>query len=173
MDLNSSAIKGFPFNGQRSLSMVCRALVMLALRILPVITPPRHTRVSTNDINASLGVGDFGFGRTGGVHSANTSSLGCFCTRKPGLSHCGRTYGHSSCLCLLLIELNPFSSRRIGIEKDSSPFLFCFCFGLVSETRNLADIRTHHQRRHCHHDRQLEVRPQPTLLLLHRLHRAR
>jgi hypothetical protein len=159
MDLNSSAVERLTLCSQRSLSVMCRALVMLAVRILPVITPPRETRVATNDINAPLGIGDLWFRRTGCVHSANTSSLGCFCARKPGLSHRGRTYGHSSCLCLLLIELNPFSSRRTGIEKDHSPFLFCFYFGLVSETRNLADIRTHHQRRHCDHHRQLEVRP--------------
>lgn len=62
------------------------------------------------------------------MHSANTSRLGCFSAWKPGLFYRGRTYGHSSCLCVLLTELNPFSSRRIGIEKDAGPFLFFFLF---------------------------------------------
>jgi len=128
MDLNLSAPTDFPFGRQHSLPVMCHALVMLAPRNFPVITSSLDSSVSTDNIDAPLGVGDFGFGRTGCVHSANTSRLGCFSAWKPGLFYRGRTYGHSSCPCVLLTELNPFSSRRIGIEKDSSPFLFLFLF---------------------------------------------
>jgi hypothetical protein len=129
MDLNSSAPKDFPFGRQHSLPVMCHAFVMLAPRNFLVITSSGgYSNVSTNHMNAPLGIRDLWFRRTGCVHSANTSRLGCFSAWKPGLFYRGRTYGHSSCLCVLLTELNPFSSRRIGIEKDSSPFLFLFLF---------------------------------------------
>ena len=128
MDLNSPALKSLSLDSQRSLPVVCCTLVMLALRIFSVIASAPDSRVAMNDIDAALGVGDFRFRRTGSMYSAKTSSLGCFGARKPGLYDRSRTHGHSSCLCLLLIELNPFSSRRIGIEKEPSPFSFLFLF---------------------------------------------
>lgn len=128
MYIYSHALKGLSPGSQCSLAVMCHALVVLALRIFPVITSPLDSRVAMNNIDAPLSIGDFRFGRTGCVDSANTSGLGCFCTRKSGLYHRSRTHGHSSCLCLLLTELNPFSSRRTGIEKEPSPFLFLFLF---------------------------------------------
>jgi len=105
MNIYSSTLKGLALDSQCSLPVMCRALVMPALRIFPVITSPLDSRVAVNNVDAPLSLGDFRFGRTGCVDSANTSGLGCFCTRKPGLYHRSRTGGHSSCLCVLLTEL--------------------------------------------------------------------
>ena len=128
MDINSSTLTHLSFGSQRSLSVMCRALIVLAFRIFPVIASPPDSRVAMNDIDTPFGVGDLWFRRAGCVDSANASSLGCFCTWKSRLYHRSRAGGHSSCLCVLLIELNPFSSRTTRIEKDSSLLLFLFCF---------------------------------------------